>query len=154
MVIVLFLIKSSFADFNYTTTDKSYQAKIVDVQKKVNETLKADCFKNFILKRSKLVQTNGNTRLQVIEDMRTSSQLIEVKTYFKSNNVIGFRIPPKKEININKHFHDSYSICSSAANIAHESAHVIGYTHDFKLTKRRPYSVPYSISSAFNVCCK
>lgn len=154
MVIVLFLIKSSFADFTYTTNDIYYKNKILAAQVKVNDTIKSQCFKDFIMKRSRLEQTNGKTRDQVIEDIRSQSVSINVNTYRKNNGVIGFRQPPSKDININKYFHDQYFACSSAANLAHESSHVIGYTHDFKLTKRRPYSVPYTISSAFNVCCK
>lgn len=156
MVIVLFLTLNSFADFTYFTSDKSYVSKIYAAKIKVNETIKSQCFNDFFLLkkyRSKIIQTNGKTRQQVLDDIVSYAEELNVNTYFKNNNVIGYRQPPLKDIFINKKFHDKFSPCASASNLAHESTHVMGYVHDFKSTKRRPYSVPYTVSAAFSFCC-
>lgn len=146
-----------YAFSQITFTAKENIDKLKQAEIKVNETIQSTCFNDFLTQpkfRSKLVQTNGLSRSQVVEKIKSTTLTVPVVYYFKNNSVIGYRQPPFNTIYLNKKYHDKYSACSSAANLAHEASHVLGFTHDFKATKRRPFSVPYSISHAFSFCCK
>ena len=61
---------------------------------------------------------------------------------FQSKRVIGYTIPGEPEIYLNRNFRysSSWTTYSEASNILHETAHKIGYAHDFNATERRPVS--------------
>lgn len=120
---------------------------------KVDQVVKSACFEKEILK-TKLVQTNGLSVKEVLDKYRSSKTMIDLEFYYSRNNVIGYTYSSVKKIWMNRKFHNSYSVCAVAKNLAHEVAHKVGFGHDMNATERRPRSVPYSIGRAVGFCCK
>lgn len=132
---------------------------------KIEETVKSECFKDFMLK-SKLLETQGKSNTEVLAHILGMSDVIPVKIYFnRFSSAIAYRQPPEKTINLNrKYFTTRLSLCRWAATMAHEAlGHSIGnYAHSFKWSVEREYSVPYKLggaqerygSNAFSKCCK
>jgi hypothetical protein len=148
------------------TADKTYTAQekeqLRDTVRKINELSVDPCFQSWFTdksKRSQLIQTNGKTREQVAKHFATATAHARVTMYYTAKNVIGYRNKGSNLIHTNsKYYRNTKSwrgkICPRVSNTFHELAHVLGYAHDFERTKRRPFSVPYSVSSAVNACCK
>lgn len=73
---------------------------------------------------------------------------IEQHLYSKRfSKAIGYTYPNVTWIKSNLRFLRSMSIAKLAAHIAHEQCHKLGFGHDYKATKKRPFSVPYAIGS-------
>lgn len=124
---------------------------------KVNETIQGDCFKKFMLERN-LIQTKGQSNEQVVQTLRSAKGTIKVKFYKKwMSSEIAVRYPPSSDINFNRNFWTGITnVCKWASTLAHEGlGHVLGdYDHDFRYSKSRDFSVPYSINFAFDACCR
>lgn len=128
------------------------------------ETIATPCFfDHFTLTkyRSDLIQTNGLTRSQVVEKIRTSSiKEIPVKMYYDSRSgVYGYTYPNDPTLYFNRWYrtqedygNGDWSIASEASNFVHEVTHKLGFDHDFRRTSRRPYSVPYTANYAIDNC--
>jgi hypothetical protein len=94
--------------------------------------------------------STGNTPPQVLQDARSGAEktmglTIEFKRH-RSDNVTAWTYPTSKVIwfNSTRLGRDDASV---AQTFAHECQHKIGYGHDAKPTKRRPYSQPYVLGS-------
>ena len=66
-------------------------------------------------------------------------------TYVTGRNVIGYTYPSSSMQYINRRFFAIFSPHQVAANLLHEWCHKIGFDHDFKATRARPFSVPYAV---------
>lgn len=117
-----------------------------------NKLVKSSCFENFMVKRN-LIETNGKTALEVVNVLKTSDLTIPVEMYYKNNNVVGYRQPPAPDIYTNRKFHAGSNACARGSNITHEWSHTAGFSHAYRATKSRPFSVPYSINAAYVACC-
>lgn len=143
-----FLVVSKFTGFNKSTIEKLKKATV-----KIDEVFASDCFEDFMVKRN-LIQTNGKSNKEVVEHLRSTQAKVELVYYYKwFSKVHGYTYPNTDKIWLNGKYHTGTTVCSEASNLAHEGSHKVGYGHDFKATKRRPYSVPYSINAAWRVCC-
>lgn len=158
-----FLVLLFIFSFNCFSAVKYYpiynhtkeQKEILKIAENIsNDILKSNCFENFMLNRD-LIKTNKKTRKQVVEDLKSKDLSVPVHMYYKwTSKVVGYRQPPRPDIYTNAKFHNGSNACSRASNLLHEWSHVAGYGHSFKATKKRPFSVPYSINAAFKKCCK
>ncbi len=141
---------------------KNYSAKDLAALRKAevlsNELLQSQCFSDFMIKRA-LIQTGGKTPMQVVEHLKTRNLTVPVTMYYSRKNVVGYRNVGSPIVYTNLKFHAGSTACARASNLTHEWSHVpdettgIGYGHDYKATRQRPYSVPYSINAAFDKCC-
>jgi hypothetical protein len=106
------------------------------------------------------VQNNGNTNLQIYNQMMAGAEQTPVATpanntmdlfvqlYTSSvfgRNVIGYTDPTVHTIFMNSYFFNSADPSGVAGNMMHEWMHKMGYDHDFHATAQRPSSVPYAI---------
>lgn len=137
--------------------------KIKAAEKAVNETVQSKCFADFMNNRN-MIETNGKFRAEVVEDLQTRKDTIPVSMYYRCmkfgircvapTSAVAYRQPPSKTINLNRAaFSVSDSDCDWASTMMHETSHVFGYTHSFKWTPERDYTVPYSINKIFTACC-
>lgn len=144
---------------------KDEVAFLAKAEKKMNEVIQSKAFFDFMLNRN-LVDTNGKTPREVAAHLQGISGTINVKYYFTKmksrfnpfgTSVVAYRKPPSNDININRAYYDpSYSsVCEFAGTLAHESVcHSLGgYDHDYYDTTERPFSVCYSINTAFEKLC-
>jgi hypothetical protein len=160
---VLFIALKGYA------TDK--QSDLIEKASfKLNQTVKSQCFSDFLTNTS-LKETNGRTNAQVLNHILSFNDVVQVRMYYKKwgdcltcTSAIAYREPPEKKINLNSSFFtEKVSACRWAATMAHESlGHSLGnYTHSFKWSVSREYTVPYKIggasekygSNAFDKCC-
>lgn len=139
------------------TNDKEEVLLVTAASDKVNETIKSQCFQDFMLKRD-LIQTKGQTNEQVLKNIRAASGTIKVKFYKKYlSSEIAVRYAPSTDINFNRNYWTGITnTCKWASTLAHEGiGHaLLNYEHDFHYSKSRDYSVPYSLNFAFDACCK
>jgi len=143
--------------FNPITKDKELILTIIAAGDKMNQIVHSDCFKNFLVNRE-MIQTKGKSNEAVVRDLQSLSGNVNVKFYYKRfTTELAVRYPPSTDINFNTYFWSAKSpVCDFASTLAHEAlGHALGnYDHDFKYSKSRDFSVPYSINKAFEHCCK
>lgn len=70
---------------------------------------------------------------------------LELKLYNEESNTIGYTYPNIIRIYINQKYFNRFSPSQVADNLVHEWLHKIGFNHEFKYSKTRDHSVPYSI---------
>jgi hypothetical protein len=144
-----------FKPVEYYTTP-SQRLKIISAGKKVNEVIQSRCFSEYIASR-KLIQTGSKTPPEVSKHLQSLSGEVPVKMYYRRfTSAVAYVSPPDITINLNtKYFTPELSDCDYASTLAHEASHSLGgYSHDFKWSPPREFSVPYSINHAFEKCCK
>lgn len=141
------------AFIGHTVTEYDRNGRAVQV---TEDTVQSSCFEvEWHNSKLDLAQTNGLTKLQVLDKVRHSKNEIEFEMYRSWKNTVGYTYATTKRIWMNRKFHDSYTTCEKAANIGHEIlGHKNGFGHDVAVTKRRPYSVPYMIGTVIKKCCK
>lgn len=124
------------------------------------DTLRSDCFKNFISHRH-LIQTNNRTPAQVAEHLQGLMGVVPVEMYYrcmsfglsclKPTSAVAYRNPGSPTIHLNRaSFTEARPLKEWAGTLAHEAfGHALGqYDHDFYWNASRDFSVPYSISGA------
>lgn len=141
-----------FLDVIETNFNTRQKVKLNDSLIALDNTLHSECFEKFMLNRD-IIQTNGKTRQDVIDHLRSSTSKVRLKSYYSIKSTVGYTYPNSDTIHLNEKYHQNFNACQKASQLLHEGAHKLGYGHDFKSTKRRPYSVPYSLNEAAEACC-
>jgi hypothetical protein len=148
---------------NYAT--KAEIEKIARAAAKAQEVLSSQCFADYISAQT-MNQTNGRTAKEVVEHLRSLTDIVPVKMYTRRfSSAVAYRQPPHKTINLNRSFFKlSVSDCRWAATMMHEGhGHAIGgYGHSFDWTRQREDTVPYVLSGrkakyggdVFSKCCQ
>ncbi len=128
------------------------QSKFIqDAVTKWHETVFSKCFVEFMVDRK--FENTDKAGGQVLESIMMTPVVVEAEMYYSFKRVLGYTLPNKPKIWINRKYMQKWNRCDLASLLAHEASHKIGYGHDFYATKRRPYSVPYSLNAAFKKCC-
>lgn len=158
-------VNSSVDHFSYVCKSCTANEKlsIIKMEALLNKIVFDQCFddawKSF--KRIEQAEIGGKKlNAQSIIDSFRSAKLEPIPLVFytpgvfQSKRVIGYTIPGEPEIYLNRNFRysSSWTTYSEASNILHETAHKIGYAHDFNATERRPYSVPYLSNRVAEYC--
>lgn len=136
---------------------KSERDLIAKANIKLNQVIKTRCFYDFLMNRE-MVQTENRSSKEVADHVTRLFGRIPVSMYFSRwGSTVAYVEPPSLKINLNrKYFSPTTPLCEWVNTIAHESiGHALGkYSHDFKYTARRNFSVPYSLGFAVDACCK
>lgn len=132
------------------------------MQKRANQVIKLQCFSDHFTDekyRSQLIQTNGLTRKQVAEKIKSAVHEIPIKMYDGRKGVYGYTYPNDPTIYLNRYYRTQWdydngywSIDAEVSNAVHEATHKMGFEHDYRRTSRRPYSVPYTANFAVDEC--
>jgi hypothetical protein len=143
----------TFVPVEYYTT-KAQREKIKKAEKKMNEVIQSQCFKDFMSKRA-MIDTNGKKSYEVVEHLQSLSGKIPVEMYNpgRFSSAVAYRSPPSLTIHLSyNYFTTDMDDCEWASTMAHESlGHSLGeYDHDYRWSASREYSVPYSINHAFS----
>jgi len=77
---------------------------------------------------------------------------IFVDDYFSLKRVIGYTYPSIKTIFVNTRYFDKRNTRDIGSNILHETGHKLGFSHDFRATKDRPYSICYQLNKVYEEC--
>lgn len=67
-------------------------------------------------------------------------------------NVIGYTYPDTMRQWINRKSFNFLSDSQVQGNIVHEWGHKLGFDHDYKVTKRRPFSICYQLNKIVEYC--
>jgi len=139
------------------SNDKDEILFVTAASDKVNEVVQSKCFSDFMLSRD-LIQTKGQSNQEVVNTLKSAKGKINVKFYRKRfTSEMAVRYVPSTDINFNRvYWTGNTKVCEWASTLAHEGlGHALGnYDHDFRYSKSRDFSVPYSINKAFKQCCK
>jgi hypothetical protein len=137
---------------NHTTNEI---AKNTQAAQKVESTINGQCFEKELLSSClDETQSNGLTKKEVLNLVRSSKVSIDLEMYKSWRGTVGYTYDGVNKIWMNRKFHNGFSVCESAANLAHEAVgHQNGFKHDMQATKRRPCSVPYVLGSVLTKCC-
>lgn len=141
---------------NFSATQENKYNEAIAIVKKVVATEK---FRNTILKYSYngtgMFSTTSKSNSQVYQSILDAAEKLTpsknntmdlgVKLYYEDNTVIGYTNGSITYINVNTKFFNQFSANEVAGNLMHEWLHKLGYDHDFDVTARRPYSVPYAV---------
>lgn len=110
--------------------------------------------------RETFVQNNGLSNLEIYQKIMAGAEqwpaptpvnqamdlFLQLYTSgWSGRNVIGYTNPKTSTIYMNTYFYNEATPAETAANMIHEWLHKVGFDHDYKSTRRRPYSVPYAI---------
>lgn len=142
----------TFTPVLYYTTPAE-RVKIKAAEKVLNDVVQSPCFKGFMSKR-KLIQTNARTPYQVALRLQAMSGEVPVEMYYRSmsgifgTSAVAYRNVGDNTVHLNRAwFQTTDSDEEWAATLAHEGlGHVLGeYTHDFKWSPSRSFSIPYSL---------
>lgn len=159
MLCLFFLLTSLTVHAKFLTVTgcsnctKEEAARIAESTLKVNEVFAGQCFKDAIRNRA-MIQTEGKSADQVASHLTSTHITVSTETYWTLRRVLGYTLPNQNKIWINRRLMFRWNTCDLGSLLAHESSHKAGYGHDFRPTKRRPFSVPYSVNYAFDLCCK
>jgi len=84
----------------------------------------------------------GKEQLSLVEDKTLN---LELRPYYTWRSVVAYTTPQSTQVNFNTKYLNYYTAADIAKTIMHEWLHKIGFNHDYNVTSRRPYSVPYGI---------
>jgi hypothetical protein len=135
---------------NSTDLEKAKNLKAIE---RIRETVMSGCFQKAWLERE-LIQTNGKTNVEILKEIINADVKIRVSMYRSWKNTVGYTYPSSDTIWCNRKFHDNMDPCDAGANLFHEILHKLGYQHDVKPNKQRPFSVPYSGGTLMDQCCQ
>ncbi len=94
-----------------------------------------------------MIQDGKETMIGKVDQTIDLDLILYNPPWYKRWSVVGYTYPNTTRIWMNRNYFNSYQPQSVAANIAHEWMHKVGFEHDYKSTKRRPYSVPYAVGN-------
>jgi len=77
---------------------------------------------------------------------------IYVDDYYSLKKVIGYTYRNTKYQYVNSRYFDKRSTKLIGSNVLHEYGHKLGFGHDFRRTKRRPFSVCYQLNDIYEEC--
>lgn len=156
LMLLIFSISVSFASVNYEVT---YIGPVTNTQKeKISASLKeahlkliSEDFKKEVLN---FTQPNGTkafyqtslTNEEVYKKLITATWHYHIKFYSNCiSSARAFVSNPKHVVNLNWCKIANNHISKIANTLVHEQTHTFSFTHDYKPTPLRPYSVPYGI---------
>lgn len=106
----------------------------------------------------------GLTNLQIYEKLFAGAESLmpavnyqmdlKVKMYYsRFVKTVGYTYPSELIVYTNWKYHGSYDECRIASNLVHEWTHKMGFGHESKSTKDRPYTVPYAHNTIIEGLC-
>lgn len=120
----------------------------------VDNVTNSPCYKKYITDFPDLINNKDQTREELLDNLKREKPRLNFVMYYKNNSTVGYTYANSDTIWMNRKFHSRYSLAQSAANLAHERSHKLGFTHDFKKTTRRSRQAPYPIGAGIKTCYK
>lgn len=150
--------KVDIIELNY---NKIQKAKLEEAKKLLALVFNSQELRAKVASRKAFTESQGLSNPLVLERiLRGSEQLtpgddytmtLKVKMYYRRlTKVVGYTTPESLIVNTNSKFHDSFTPCQVAANLSHEWAHKLGFTHRSAADKD---SVPYAIGDLVLEAC-
>lgn len=143
---------------NFSESNAKRMHKLFDVAQKVvnSEKFKTRIIGAYYDGKPQFVQNNGLTNEQIYEVLMKGAELDSEVDYIwqmdityerGSRGVLGWTYTTTKRIWFNSRYFANREDSGIVGTICHEQAHKLGFSHDYKATARRPYSVPYAVGT-------
>lgn len=137
----------SFKGFTQSEVGRFWQySKLVD------DITHSKCFADYLTNYKQLINNKLETVDNLILTLRSQKPKLNFVMYYSPKSTVGYTYENSDTIWFNRKFHGNFSLLESAANLAHERSHKLGYTHDFKNTARRKHQVPYTVGEGMKAC--
>jgi hypothetical protein len=145
---------------NFQGFTRTQQDKILTAAELIKKVVASEEFKNKVLNhkfkgKKTFVDNGGLTNAQIYKKIVEGSEKLrpgvdntmnlDLVQYRASNNVVGYTYPSTIEVWMNAMFLNRNSPAKVTTNMMHEWLHKLGFTHSFKPTSSRQYSVPYAV---------
>jgi hypothetical protein len=149
-------------DVQLTDFNEPQEQKMFDALERLEIVINSKEFKQRVLDheykgKKTFIDNNGLSNLDIyniiIQGAETLNEEIDseidldLTLYFKSNSTVGYTYKNTNRIWVNDKFFKDYTLAKVAKNVSHEWIHKLGFGHDKKKTKDRPYSVPYGVGN-------
>lgn len=148
-------------DASKIDTDQRYE-KIQDIAFEIHTVINSKIFMDQVLKMKKFGERSkykDYTNMEIYQILMKGSETLEpvednewdiyIDDYFSWKRVIGYTKKNIKTIFINTRFFDKRHRALCGSNIVHEYGHKLGFSHDFRATKDRPFSICYQLNKAY-----
>ncbi|GAB1376833.1 hypothetical protein MASR1M48_16850 [Lactococcus petauri] len=143
---------------NFPKAESERMDRLFKVAEKVinSEEFKGRVYGAYYDKKRQFAQNNGLTNEQIYQKAIEGAELsgpidfiwqMDITYERGSRGVLGWTYPTEKRIWFNSRYFKTREDSGIVGTICHEQLHKLGFGHDFSSTKRRPYSVPYSIGT-------
>jgi hypothetical protein len=145
---------------NFQGFTRTQQDKVLTAAELIKKVVASEEFKNKILNhrvngKKTFVDNGGLSNAQIYKKIVEGSEKLrpgvdntmnlDLILYKASNNVVGYTYPSTIEVWMNALFLNRNSPAKVTTNMMHEWLHKLGFTHSFKPTPTRKYSVPYAV---------
>lgn len=143
-------------DTNYSPAQK---LKLREAEAILAKIFNSEEYKKEILTR-KFTNTNGLTNAEIYEKLFAGAEALlpavnyqmdlTVEMYYSRKSTVGYTYPNSLKVMTNSRFHNSYSACEVASNLAHEFTHKMTFGHS---SARDKSSLPYSHNDIVKSLC-
>ena len=86
---------------------------------------------------------------EVLDPVIDNEWDIFIDGYFSMKRVIGYTMRNIKTIFVNTKYFDTRHKALVGSNIVHEYGHKLGFSHDFRATADRPFSICYQLNLCY-----
>ena len=139
---------------------------LTEAKNLIEAAINSEAFRNRVLNftyqgKKEFVQNNGMTNQQIYDYLMSGAEKLPAPSapnhvmdlslalyapgIFDDKTVIGYTSEDDPIIHINRRIYRDSDPSDIADNLVHEWCHKMGFDHDFEVTERRNYSVPYGI---------
>lgn len=150
-------VNLSITDFNALKEDK-----LRDAVERMVIVINSEDFKQKVLNHEyqgvkTFVDNNNLTNEEVYQTLLDGVETLngvldneidlDLTLYYANNSTVGYTYPNTNRVWINDKFFTTNTPGKVAGNLVHEWTHKLGFGHDFNVTQRRNYSVPYAVGN-------
>ena len=138
-----------------------HEDKVLEAKELIKQVIASDEFKDKVLNhtyngKKQFADNKGLTNAEVYKKILEGSEMLtpgknnsmdlQLEPYSDPKSiVIGYTFKTAKKIWMNTKYLSMYPAAKITTNMMHEWLHKIGFGHDAKSTKKRPYTVPYAV---------
>lgn len=157
--------KVNIKHLNYTVQQEKKLLESASLLEKIFNSLEyKNEVINFTYKNEKKFHENlGKTNLEIYEHLMLGSEILmpvidremdlTVKMYYSFRSTVGYTYPNIMTVYTNRRFHNGFTPCQIASNLAHEWTHKMGYGHSKRWNYDRDFTVPYGHNKIIEKLC-
>lgn len=136
--------------------------KLATVAEEMHQVLNSTFFRDKVLQIKKWGERSpwkDKSNMEVYQKIMSGAEVLSPKPdkelfiivddYWSPKKVIGYTYPNTETVYVNTRFFDKRHRALIGSNLLHEISHKLGFSHDHKATKARPFSVSYQLNKAY-----
>ena len=128
---------------------------IQNANKKLNEVVSSQCFKDEVLKFQFLQGwTLGRNNQEILDSLLGADVKIETEIYYTWKRVLGYTLDGSMKEWLNSRYLVTFGVNELASLLCHESSHKLNYSHQFNYVSGRERTIPYALNQIIETCTK